>query len=129
MAQQHAAGVITDRGKGTDTKKEPACETCGGVVDARVVKYCHAHGERFAGKTLCRSCQRAPNTAVTSHTISIKHGEAAVSTANPPGQKGACANCGAAVDGKVVFFCRMNKEKFEGKILYRECQKVPQTVT
>ena len=34
-----------------------------------------------------------------------------------------CEACGAVVDGKVVFFCRMNKAKFEGKILCRSCQK------
>jgi hypothetical protein len=38
-------------------------------------------------------------------------------------KKGTCEKCGAAVDAKVVFFCRMNKKKFDGKILCRSCQK------
>ncbi|MBI5117936.1 NERD domain-containing protein [Candidatus Poribacteria bacterium] len=38
-------------------------------------------------------------------------------------KKIACEKCGAAVDAKVVFFCRMNKKKFDGKILCRSCQK------
>jgi hypothetical protein len=37
-------------------------------------------------------------------------------------KKGTCEKCGAAVDGKVVFYCRMNKQKFEGRILCRSCQ-------
>lgn len=34
----------------------------------------------------------------------------------------ACEACGAIVDGKVAFFCRMNKARFQGKILCRSCQ-------
>lgn len=37
----------------------------------------------------------------------------------------ACQECGAAVDKKVVYFCRINKAKFNGQILCRECQQIP----
>jgi len=38
----------------------------------------------------------------------------------------ACQECGAEVDKKVVFFCRLKKDKFNGKILCRECQQIPE---
>lgn len=38
------------------------------------------------------------------------------------GHKG-CQQCGAAVDKKVVFFCTINKARFKGQVLCRECQK------
>lgn len=34
-----------------------------------------------------------------------------------------CQSCGAVVDKKVVFFCNINKAKFNGQILCRDCQK------
>lgn len=37
----------------------------------------------------------------------------------------ACQECGAEVDKKVVYFCRINKAKFNGQILCRECQQIP----
>jgi hypothetical protein len=33
-----------------------------------------------------------------------------------------CNKCGADVDSKVVFFCRMNKQKFGGNVFCRSCQ-------
>lgn len=36
-----------------------------------------------------------------------------------------CQECGAEVDKKVVYFCRINKAKFNGQILCRECQQLP----
>lgn len=35
----------------------------------------------------------------------------------------ACQHCGTPVEKKVVFFCNINKEKFKGQIVCRECQK------
>lgn len=35
----------------------------------------------------------------------------------------ACQKCGTAVDSKVVFFCNINKQKFGGMVLCRDCQK------
>lgn len=45
-----------------------------------------------------------------------------VSTANAVLNK--CENCSAEVDEKVSYFCRMNKGKFDGKILCRDCQQI-----
>lgn len=36
-----------------------------------------------------------------------------------------CQKCGVGVDKKVVFFCNINKERFKGQVLCRECQKNP----
>jgi len=38
----------------------------------------------------------------------------------------ACQECGAEVDKKVVCFCRLKKDKFNGMILCRECQQIPE---
>lgn len=35
----------------------------------------------------------------------------------------ACRKCGTAVDSKVIFFCNINKQKFSGMVLCRDCQK------
>ncbi len=37
----------------------------------------------------------------------------------------ACQKCKTEVDKKIVFFCNINKERFKGQILCRECQKNP----
>lgn len=36
-----------------------------------------------------------------------------------------CQECGVEVDKKVVYFCRINKAKFNGQVLCRECQQIP----
>ena len=40
-----------------------------------------------------------------------------------------CDECGAEVDKKVVYFCRLKKDRFKGKILCRECQQIPEAET
>lgn len=37
-----------------------------------------------------------------------------------------CQECGVEVDKKVVFYCSLKKDKFNGKILCRECQQIPE---
>jgi len=123
--QQLAVGGTTVRGKGNDTKREPICESCGGAVDSKVVYYCRVNKEKFGGNILCRSCQYPPVIVPMVQPKSIKPGQSAISPGGSATQKGACEKCGVAVDGKVVYFCRMNKGKFEGKTLCRDCQKAP----
>ncbi len=41
----------------------------------------------------------------------------------PKAKEDGCQDCGAALEGKVVFFCRLKKERFKGKLLCRDCQK------
>jgi nuclease-like protein len=113
----------TDSGNGGDSKKGSTCETCGAVVDGKVVYYCRVNREKFGGKVLCRSCQQTSVIFPMVQPKSIKLSESAISPGGSVTQKGACEKCGVAVDGKVVFFCRVNKAKFEGKILCRDCQK------
>ncbi|HEY3490385.1 MAG TPA: nuclease-related domain-containing protein [Candidatus Deferrimicrobiaceae bacterium] len=51
----------------------------------------------------------------------------APSSGGSSAKAGVCAGCGTEVDSKVVYFCRIKKERFGGKILCRECQgKYPQ---
>jgi hypothetical protein len=56
---QPEVAVQTTSGTGTVSKKEVACEACGATVDGKVVYYCRLKKERFKGKILCRSCQKA----------------------------------------------------------------------
>jgi hypothetical protein len=55
--QQTTVTRTTAKGDGGDIKKEPACEACGGVVNAKVVFFCRMNKAKFEGKILCRSCQ------------------------------------------------------------------------
>jgi hypothetical protein len=41
------------------------------------------------------------------------------------GKNVTCEACGVEVESKVVYFCRMNKAKFGGKILCQTCQRKP----
>jgi hypothetical protein len=109
----------------SNAKKESACEGCGNSVDAKVVFFCRVNKEKFGGKTFCRTCQQALVTVPVAGSKSAESNRGASATDNAAEKKGTCGKCGAAVDGKVVFFCRINKEKFEGKILCRSCQKTP----
>lgn len=124
-SQQPPVVMATNNGNGGDTQKGGTCEACGGVVDAKVVYYCRVNKGKFEGKVLCRSCQHSPAIVPTPQPISIKPNDKATSTGSSAPQKGSCEKCGVAVDGKVVFFCRMNKAKFDGKLLCRDCQKAP----
>ncbi|MBU5615413.1 nuclease-related domain-containing protein [Geomonas azotofigens] len=62
--------------------------------------------------------------AVQDSTPSAK--EAPISTeAAKETKKVTCEACGVEVESKVVYFCRMNKAKFGGKILCQTCQRQP----
>ncbi|MBJ6727206.1 nuclease-related domain-containing protein [Geomesophilobacter sediminis] len=43
----------------------------------------------------------------------------------PSKGNGTCEACGLEVESKVMYFCRMNKARFAGKILCQSCQKKP----
>jgi hypothetical protein len=121
-----APAVATEAGANvTETKREAACDACGASVDEKVVYYCRIKKEKFGGKILCRSCQQAPKAPVTASTKSIETTPEGSHDASSSEKKGMCERCGAVVDGKVVFFCRMNKKRFAGKVLCRSCQHVP----
>jgi hypothetical protein len=92
-----------------DTKPiKKACEKCGTEVDDKVVFFCRINKDKFGGKTLCRQCQDSREEKPEASETCAK------STA--------CESCGTAVDSKVIYFCRINKAKFDGKILCRDCQ-------
>ncbi len=120
---QSPVAIATNIGNGGVTKRGPICEACGGAVDTKVVYYCRINKEKFGGRILCRSCQQTPNIGpMVQHKFS-KPTESAPSIETSALQKGECEKCRIAVDNKVVFFCRMNKAKYNGKILCRDCQR------
>jgi len=129
LFQQPTVGGTTDRGNGGEPKNESTCEACGGTVDRKVVYYCRVNREKFGGKILCRSCQHPPAIASLVQPKSINSSNNATYDGSSVTQKGACEKCGVPVDGKVVFFCRINKAKFEGKIFCRSCQAEPAKLT
>lgn len=100
----------TKEDKKTTTTK--TCDQCGAGVEEKVAYFCRMNKAKFNGKVLCRDCQQptaqAPQPQPTTETES---------------KKGSCESCNTAVDGKVVYFCRMNKKKFDSKILCRDCQQ------
>jgi hypothetical protein len=93
------------------------CESCGIEVESKVVYFCRMNKARFGGKVLCQTCQKKPLPAEETEIIEL------TDTADI-GKKGhdKCDRCGVLVDKKVVFFCRMNKKEFGGKLLCRTCQ-------
>lgn len=93
----------------TNTK---SCEKCGVEVEEKVAYFCRMNKARFDGKTLCQICQKSP----------AQEPEPLPATESV-GKSGLCESCKAVIESKVVFFCRMNKKKFDGKILCRDCQQ------
>lgn len=94
-------------------KKKPTviktCDQCGVEVEEKVAYFCRMNKSKFDGKVLCRDCQQP---AKPTEPI-IESGR----------EISACEACNAVVDSKVVFFCRLNKKKFDSKILCRDCQQ------
>lgn len=102
--------TITEEVKKVSTTR--ACDQCGIEIEEKVVYYCLINKAKFNGKTLCQACQKAPAQTPTPQQ-----------TTEGNGKSGSCESCSATVDSKVVFFCRMNKKKFDSKILCRDCQQ------
>lgn len=86
-----------------------SCDKCGVEVEDKVAYFCRMNKAKFDGKVLCRECQQP---APSAETIVASGRELSF-----------CDACNAEVDSKVVFFCRMNKGKFDSKILCRDCQQ------
>jgi Nuclease-related domain len=89
------------------------CDQCGIEIEEKVAYYCRINKAKFNGKTLCQTCQKEP--------APTPQPQPATESA---GKNGSCESCKAVVDSKVVFFCRMNKKKFDSKILCRDCQLI-----
>jgi len=103
---------------GNEAKCKSACEACGVEVDSKVVYFCKMNKARFAGKILCQLCQKKPLPSDEPEIIELTDMAAEVAGNG----HGNCEKCGTPVDKKVAYFCRMNKKRFEGKILCRSCQ-------
>lgn len=103
----------TKEDKKTTTTK--TCDQCSVEIEEKVVYYCRINKAKFNGKTLCQTCQKAP--------AAPSQAPAPQPATESNGKNGSCESCNAVVDSKVVFFCRMNKKKFDSKILCRDCQQ------
>lgn len=99
-------------------EKNIRCEACGVEVESKVVYFCRMNKVRFGGKILCQTCQKQPKSVdgprATIATDTVK-------TSDGNGQE-CCERCKAPVDKKVAYFCRVNKNRFGGKVLCRTCQ-------
>lgn len=87
------------------------CDQCNAEIEEKVAYYCRINKSKFNGKTLCQACQKTP----------VPQPEPAIESVT--GKNGICESCKAIVDSKVVFFCRMNKQKLDSKVLCRDCQQ------
>lgn len=94
--------------KENDKAATRTCDQCGIEIEEKVVYYCRINKAKFNGKALCQSCQKSPVQAPPAQ--------------GSKGKTGSCESCKAVVDSKVIYFCRLNKKKFDGKILCRDCQ-------
>ena len=107
-AQRYAPAAAS--AKPAATVDRPICDQCHAPVETKVVSYCRAHGARFGGKILCRTCQ---TTAAGRPSVPVVTAE----VAGP-----SCQECCAPVDAKVVAFCRINGRRFNKRVLCRKCQ-------
>lgn len=103
---------------GTETKGKSACEACGAEVESKVAYFCRMNKAKFSGKTLCQLCQKKPIPNDEPEIIELTE---TAETVEGNGH-GTCQKCGSSVDKKVAYFCRINKKRFDGKILCRTCQ-------
>lgn len=61
--------------------------------------------------------------ATESQKLAVPDDKAAVAPAAP--DSSCCDACGVSLETKVVHFCRMNRDRFEGKLYCRSCQGKP----
>jgi hypothetical protein len=120
-----AKGVkVASSENGKEAKKLNVCEGCGVEVESKVVYFCKMNKAKFGGNTLCQTCQKKPVPASDNEPEIIELVDLAESVDGNGTEKqgGICEGCGAPVDKKVAYFCRMNKKRFGGKVLCRTCQ-------
>jgi len=103
---------------GIEAKGKSTCEACGVEVESKVVYFCRMNKAKFTGKILCQTCQKKPLTVEEPEILELTD---MAETAEGNGH-GTCEKCGSSIDKKVAYFCRINKKRFEGKILCRTCQ-------
>lgn len=88
-----------------------ACDQCGAEVEEKVAYYCRMNKAKFNARILCRPCQQPTIQAPQIQPVVENDSKVVL-----------CESCNSTVDSKVVYFCRINKKKFDGKILCRDCQ-------
>jgi hypothetical protein len=94
------------------------CHGCGNQLSVAEADYCRQNDSRFGRGLLCRKCQGyAPK--VTPANVLLLH-DAPMRSENRSAPR--CEVCGAAVEQKVVYYCRFNSKRFAGRLLCRACQ-------
>ncbi len=94
------------------------CRACGGPLSAAEVRYCRQNEARFGGDLLCRKCQGYAPKAPPANVLLLHDTPLQAETRRAP----RCEVCGATVDQKVVWYCRLNTKRFAGRLLCRTCQ-------
>jgi hypothetical protein len=96
------------------------CESCRIPITNAEASFCRINKDRFAGQLLCRKCQGYAPAAIIGPIEKPKP-----KVVVPPGREAGasqCAECGAAVDSRVIAFCLADTERFGGRVLCRKCQ-------
>lgn len=122
VIQNNTTSFPTTKLKEPSKSSSKSCDQCGSEVEEKVAYFCRMNKAKFDGKILCRTCQQPQKPASLSLSAPTPVLQPISVTTTNTDKKGTCDSCKADVDGKVVYFCRMNKKKFDGKILCRECQ-------
>lgn len=117
--------------RNTNASSPQICHSCSGPITPAEINFCKAHPARFAGKDLCRSCQKfAPPAKKSSAPIAPKKLELnpshpqAPSGPIPPSQSSpqSCQTCSGPLAPAEVLFCKDREARFGGKLLCRRCQ-------
>ncbi|UFS72266.1 NERD domain-containing protein [Geomonas sp. RF6] len=123
-------------------KADALVESIGKRVDAMGVVNTLATAAKMVStetlETFARSLARLHRPAKINYAdkfgVCVQSGNAAVKeepvtygTANQA-KNMRCESCGVEVESKVVYFCRINKVRFGGKVLCQTCQKKPVSV-
>jgi hypothetical protein len=100
------------------------CASCKRPLSQAEASYCRNRPRRFAGQLLCLKCQKYAPANTAASTAPAVLDDAPSSSVHPAIERRVhtCDACGAAVDSKVVAFCRFNSKRFGKRILCRACQ-------
>ncbi|MGO8927580.1 MAG: nuclease-related domain-containing protein [Limisphaerales bacterium] len=94
------------------------CHGCGNQLSVAEADYCRQNDSRFGRGLLCRKCQGYAPKDTPANVLLLHDAPVRIENRKAP----RCEMCGAAVDQKVVYFCRINSSRFRGRLLCRACQ-------
>lgn len=82
-------------------------------------------GQKIARLHKPSSINYAAKFGITEQVGRVKETAVANESTVPHYAAAVCQECGTEVDKKIVYFCRINKAKYKGQILCRDCQQIP----